>query len=219
VNVFVWLTTTSRDIAALPEPRDSKLLGLALLCAAVFGSVEVGRGRWWPGRYVDRRRTFSRLLLVALNIFAVVMLVPVLDAQVTRSQAERWYGSSSAGPENIPGLSSDGRIVANVFAYDAEGKPLSGVQLFDQTGRPLDVDVEWTGTYRTADGQVTQYPWYHGGQELWNVFPLPVREQAGWRRPHDAWLSPTPPQLPQPPLRVVPRAQLPRTDAAEPSTR
>src|SRR6185503_1336317 len=47
------------------------LLGPALLLAAVVVSVLIGQGRLWPGSGPDRS-TAARVVLVALNVFAVL---------------------------------------------------------------------------------------------------------------------------------------------------
>jgi len=64
----------------------------------------------------------------------------------------------------------------------------------------------------------TTYPWQNGEQQLWNVFPLPVREDNGRGRHPGAWESDKPPFLPQPPMVAVPPALLPSADepAAQP---
>jgi hypothetical protein len=109
-----------------------------------------------------------------------------------------------------PGLRNGNHHVRNVFAYDATGKPLTGVQLYDEQGRPLGVTEDrYYGSYRLVDSRVQTYPWLNGVRPLWNVFPLPVREQRGDRRPQDAWTSTNPPAVPTAPLAVAPPASLP----------
>ncbi|MDQ1633152.1 MAG: hypothetical protein QOC80_3124 [Frankiaceae bacterium] len=59
----------------------------------------------------------------------------------------------------------------------------------------------------------------NGVRPLYNVFPLPVREQGLRSRHRSAWVSGRPPTLPSAPLAVVPPASLPsRTPTASPST-
>ena len=124
--------------------------GWLLLLGAVVGSVQLGRGRLWPG---GRRGLAARLVLLGLNAFAVLVLPLTLswvggsgyasydrgfqdglsEAQLARS------GSGAYGIDEQAGVYSGGRWVSNIYAYDASGKPLVGVQLFDQTGQPIDV--------------------------------------------------------------------------------
>lgn len=121
-------------------------------------SVQWGRGRWgFPG---------LRGLVVAGNVFAVLVLLPVLTA------AQSW-GTETVYVEGDPvssssqGLSMDGQPVENVYAYDAAGNKLSGVQLFDVDGKPLvpNRDVDMTSNQYTPAILET-------GQQAFNVYPL-----------------------------------------------
>ena len=128
-------------------------------------SVQIGRGKFWT----IPRRGMSRVVLLALNLFALTLLPMVFDNLVTTAKVDGWYGGYGAPFSNPPeaGLSFNGRPVRNVYPYDAAGKPLVGVQLVDENGRRLDVDgraYDW-GSPRTV-------PWLNGRTEAWNVFPL-----------------------------------------------
>jgi hypothetical protein len=128
-------------------------LGLVVLAAAVFGSVMLGLGRFWPG---GSRGLLARLVLLGLNSFALVM-TPFALSSVDGSYGHEWdqgwqdgynsrvaesesAGMSGSGPEGQ--LTLDGRTVTNIYPFDAEGRQLAGVQLFDQQGRPLEVSAE-----------------------------------------------------------------------------
>lgn len=198
------------------------LIALLLLIGAVVTSVQIGRGRLWPGttRGAD---AWPRLLLVGLNAFAVLALafvVPQLPTQEDVNLAlDRGYRGGMGGDVG-GGLVYQGEAVQNVFPYDAQGQPLSGVQLFDQNGRPLRLDrtSEFLGwDDHAGDRWSVNYPWMNGGQQLFNVVPLPTREQQRSGRPASAWLSENPPALPTPPLAVVPPASLPSSAADEPT--
>lgn len=217
-----WITVQLLDLMMGPyeyltllPSLGAPLVGPLLLLAAVAGSVQLGRGRLWPA---DRRTVSAsaRAVLVGLNVVAVICLVPVLDrfpgAWESHAMAN---GGGYATPrfQAWSGLVNDHRRVRNVFAYDAQGNPLTGVQLYDQTGRPLAVDPDSFARVRTGTGPGLVYPWLNGTHELWNVFPLPVREQRGWRRPAEVWDAQRPPVLPQPPLAVVPPVALPTPPA------
>ena len=109
-------------------------------------SVLVGLGRLWPG---GEHGPWVRLALLLLNVFAVVLVPPVLlsrdyggsawqrgyDDGWNEAQYDAAIPASSDGGE--AGVYSGGHRVSNVYAYDASGKPLVGVQLFDQDGKPL----------------------------------------------------------------------------------
>lgn len=122
--------------------------GVIVLGVAVVLSVQLGRGKLWPG---ERWRAAAglRVLLLALNVFAIVM-VPVQIGEV--SNGWRWAGydrgyndgyaeSGAEAPKSDAkaGLYAGGKWITNVYAYDAAGQPITGVQLFDQDGKPIDV--------------------------------------------------------------------------------
>ncbi len=137
-------------------------LGFPLLLAAAVISVQIGRGKLWPGR--EPRRGASRQLLLVLNIVAVILVPVVVTQLVTTAKVEEWY--SFTDTPNSDGLTFNGEQVHNIYPYDATGQPLVGVQLVDDNGRPIDVDdrgYEWGGM-RTS-------PWFNGRTQAWNVFP------------------------------------------------
>ncbi|MBA2464565.1 MAG: hypothetical protein H0V42_06275 [Nocardioidaceae bacterium] len=183
--------------------------GLVLLAMAVIGSVLLGMRQLWPASATPRS-VLARIVLLGLNLFAVVSLMAVGDSfssAGTVNQAVYMGGHFTEAPT---GLENDGRLVRNVYAYDAEGNALQGVQLFDQSGRPLAVDPDRVRRVRYRDGVPMTYAWQNGDQFLWNVFPLPVRtDNGGWGRKDSAWESENPPFLPEPPLVAVPPALLP----------
>lgn len=129
-------------------------LGLLVLAVAVFVSIMIGLGRFWPG---GSRGLLARLVLLGLNGFAVVM-TPLALSSAGGSYGYEWnegwqdgYNSgvaevesqvSTAGREGNGQLMLDGRNVTNIYPFDAEGRQLAGVQLFDQQGRPLEVSAE-----------------------------------------------------------------------------
>ncbi|SFC07977.1 hypothetical protein SAMN04487968_103300 [Nocardioides terrae] len=128
----------------------------ALLAAAVVISVQVGRGRLWPG---GRRGAAARVVLLVLNGVAIVavpylvVLMASADSGYDRGQDigydagyhAGYRDGQSGGPDDQSGIFdqagvySDGHWVSNIYAYDASGKPLTGVQLFDQMGKPISV--------------------------------------------------------------------------------
>ena len=221
-----WVAVQLLDLMAGPVEKPtllpslgSQLLSVVLLLAAVVVSTLLGLGRLWPGA-VARRPRNARLLLLALNALAVVVLMVTVrafpDAWQSHQLANGGY-YADARPHYGPGLRSEDHYVRNVFAYDAQGNPLTGVQLFDQRGRPLAVTPDPNhGSYAAGGSRVLTYPWSNGDRRLCNVFPLPVREQRGDQRARDPWGTARPPVLPSAPLAVVPPVSMP-TPAPSPS--
>lgn len=208
------------EYATLVPRFGDPLTGPLLLLAAVLGSVLLGLRRLWPAS-ASPRSLLARTVLLALNAFAVLMLLVTLENFPSSrfiNDASHPAASGMYGPMRFPGLMNDGRAVTNVFAYDAQGNPLTGVQLYDQRGEPLEVAHDRIGRVRTPEGPAVLYPWENGEKNLWHVYPLPVRQQPGWNwAPKEgAWGSERPPYLPQPPLAVVPPASVPLVTDPEP---
>ncbi len=210
VQLLDWVAGPTEYLTVVPSLGVS-LLGPVLLLVAVVLSVQLGRGRLWPATRLPR--SWPREALLALNTVAVAAGLMVWGQFPDAWSAHALSNGQiySDGREHFgPGLRTDNHYVRNVFAYDATGKPLTGVQLYDEQGRPLGVTEDrYYGSYRLVGSRVQTYSWLNGVQPLWNVFPLPVREQRGDRRPRDAWTSTNPPAVPTAPLAVVPPASLP----------
>lgn len=129
------------------------ILGAVVLFAAIFVSIQIGRGRFWPG---GQRGLLARLVLLGLNGFAIAM-VPVVLSNVNsgydgQQWDEAWQSGYQQGQYELTGeqgyadgdaagtwLSLKGKPVHNIYAYDSQGRRMAGVQLFDQDGRPLEV--------------------------------------------------------------------------------
>jgi hypothetical protein len=217
VQLLSLLTSTDGRIDVLPRVGPPGF-ALGVLLVAVVVSVQIGRGRLWPGTRLSS--LFPRLLLLGLNVLAVFVLlvvVPLVPTQDRMSSTfEHGYSIGSGGDLRGSGLMYRGAPVENVFPYDTQGNPLTGVQLFDQDGRPLQLARH---AHFRSDGAedvwTVTYPWFNGGQALRNVVPLPGREQTTERVAPGAWTSANPPALPLPPLAVVPPATLPLPGSAE----
>lgn len=91
---MVALDMTSRGID-YGDPVKLAALGLA-----VVGSVQLGRRRWGTGRLVGRAD--ARLLLVALNVFAVTMLPSAVDRQAWAVAEERAHYFSDTSDATTP---------------------------------------------------------------------------------------------------------------------
>lgn len=129
--------------------------GIILFAVAALGSVQLGRGRFWPG---GDRGLGARLVLLGLNAFAIVITVPVLS-QLGDNYGSDWDTAWNDGYQAARGeiegdngypdgdaagtwLSLKGKPVHNIYAYDSQGRRIAGVQLFDQDGRPLEVAAQ-----------------------------------------------------------------------------
>ncbi|GIT78747.1 hypothetical protein LLS1_04160 [Leifsonia sp. LS1] len=166
VYVVGWLLFTGQA-RLLP----TQILGWVVLGASVLVSVQWGRGRWLPQRWL----TYVRLLASVVAVLAAPFVVGGLASAVNDS------GSYAAGPvDDLPpqGLTLDGSAVTNIFGYDADGRPLDHIQLFDQNGAPL-VTVGGDSTGLDADPNtsdaVVPVPYAKiGSTYVWNVYPLRV---------------------------------------------
>lgn len=142
-----------------------------LAVPAVVLSVQWGRGRWLPRRWLPYVR-------VLINVAALVALPFIGSAVATSINNAAWnaYYVSSTGSGYYPTerIMVNGVPVTNIFPYDANGELLSDVQLFDQDGNPLlaaDDGTDWILVYSESVGAVvpsSRVP----GDGGWNVFPL-----------------------------------------------
>ena len=192
------------------------MLGPLLTLVAGLLSVEVGRGRLWPG--IGRPvRVHARAALLALNVGALVAVVPVVDA-ADRLGPELIAVRDAAGYVDQSGLRLRGDRICNIQPYDADGPPAGGRAAL-RPGRRADHD-QLLEVGRGERGP-QHYPWASLGEDRWNVFPQP--ERTGDRRvKDDAWTSGEPPTLPEPEVLRVPaggaagsRGRRARGDAAE----
>lgn len=142
----------------------------------VLASVQVGRG-------LGHGHRWSRRALMAVNMVAVVLVVPTissLGSAVHERLAAGGYPvyienqAPPAAPKN--GVFVDGQQVSNLFVYDAAGNPLTQVQVFDDRGRPVRTTYDngslgWelpgvAGTWTFLPSQDAD------GRNRWNVYPL-----------------------------------------------
>ncbi|WP_105034408.1 hypothetical protein [Cryobacterium aureum] len=140
-----------------------------VLAVFVILSVQWGRGRWLPWRWLPGFRT-------VVSVCAILVLPVVLSHSAHEANAQN-SAYVDYNPAPTPGLMQSGKQVTNVFAYDADGQPLTDVQLFDQGGRALNVVNDPLNTnylpQLDAAGEkdmVVPSLLVPGGG--WNVFPL-----------------------------------------------
>lgn len=183
------------------------LPGILLFAALLVLSVQWGRGRWAPVRWL-------RGVRVGVSIVAIVtapfLLAGTVDDARSLLISDR---AAAATVSSTPGLALDGERVRNIFAYDADGQPVERVQLFDQNGRPLttvgavDAGMEWDPYFYGGGGPTTVSESIAGRTPVWNAFPL--------REVTEPWSDPTDALAPAFPFTQVPA--LPTTDTPEPS--
>ncbi|WP_104200079.1 hypothetical protein [Cryobacterium sp. Y29] len=147
------------------------------LAAFVVLSVQWGRGRWLPWRWLPRFRT----VVSVCAVLALPLMLNLTAHQAANAQASAYSDDISY---STTGLMQNGEQVTNVFAYDADGQPLTDVQLFDQDGRALSVVFDPARTNNLPQFDVA------GGHDLvvpsllvpggsgWNVFPLRLVKSA-----------------------------------------
>lgn len=182
-SVLLW--TGGWALAVVPDDSvDGGLITLALIAV----SVQLGRQRLpvldrWAGRAA------YRVLLVALNVLAVVML-PVVANGLADGDSQNYlagyvqghsqgYDQASMQTSGLEeSIYANGRRVTNIFPYDAAGNPLVGVQLYDQSGSPIDLFPDDECVYENDQpvNSVLQYfPWSDGAAQKRNVVPLPSK--------------------------------------------
>lgn len=134
-----------------------------LLIVLVVISVQWGRGRW-------ARSAPARALRTTVSVVTAASLVVLIPVAIDEMVRDPYIESSYGPPYDMPGLALDGKVITNLFAYDADGELLDRVQLFDQDGKPLT-----TVGGVDEDGRVTDPI---TGESIapadgaWNVFPL-----------------------------------------------
>lgn len=125
--------------------------GLESWLVGVLGaiaSIQLGRGRYWPG---GRRSLGPRLTLLGINAVALLAIGISIGelGNVQYSDWQRGYDSAWSDAQEGAGVAPDsagvysrGYSVTQIFPYDASGRPLVGVQLFDQRGKPIKVEAD-----------------------------------------------------------------------------
>ncbi|MDY0828434.1 hypothetical protein SK224_04765 [Microbacterium sp. BG28] len=195
----------------------TNVVAWAILAALVLLSIQWGRGKWLPRRWM---RGLRSVLNVVATIVAAIALIaaPTVLPQYFASQSA--YANDIPADTSQPGLVLDGERVRNIYAYDVEGNPLENVQLYTDQGTPLTtVGTEgrtngwwWDEYFLGGGGPVTTAYEGTGRSPLWNVFPL--REATGV----STWdVDAAVPTLPRAPFAQVPAVPVQSGAGAEPT--
>lgn len=169
--------------------------------ALIVTSVQFGRGRWMPRRWM-------RGAVVAASVIIAALSLPWMAAWAANQLAPQPSAGSNWTPPS--GLSRDGVPVGNIFAYDAEGMPLEQVQLFDQNGEPLNLVDAGSAPFAYVFDSMLIPSDDVAGRAGWNVYPLASGTLDEQGNLEDA-LSP---EFPFPNVRAL--AGLDDTDASDP---
>ena len=190
-----------------------------VLAAFVILSVQWGRGRWLPWRWLPGFRT-------VVSVCAVLVLPIVLALTANQANAQAG-GYLEYNPYSTPGLMQNGQEVTNVFAYDADGQPLTDVQLFDQDGRALNVVNDPANTNylpqlfdATGEQDMVVPSLLVPGGGGWNVYPLRLVKSADVDYTYDylgqAYQADAAP-APFPFAQVRPLVEVPAADEPSPT--
>jgi hypothetical protein len=131
LHVAMWgQTPTAYDVAWLPT--SSWGVGMALWAAASVVSIQIGRGKLWPG---GQRSTAALVAVVLLNTGTLASSVVVWDQldRVLDNDVQSWDGND-VNPDVI---TYQGRQSCSLRVYDKHGKQVRFVKIEDQSGRIL----------------------------------------------------------------------------------
>lgn len=131
LHVAIWgQTPDAYDVAWLPT--SSWGVGLLLWASASVVSIQIGRGKLWPG---TRRTTAAIVAWVAIDVATLAGGVVVWDQmdRVLDTEAQSWDGNDT-NPAVITYLDQQS---CSLRVFDAEGKRLHNVTIEDQSGRLL----------------------------------------------------------------------------------
>lgn len=131
LHVAIWgQTPWAYDVAWLPT--SSWGVGMLLWAAASVVSIQVGRGRLWPG---GQRTTAALVAVVLLNLGTLAGTVVVWD-QLDRvlDSREQSHDGSGVKPADVAYMDEQ---TCPLLVFDADHKRLRGVQILDPSGRVL----------------------------------------------------------------------------------
>jgi hypothetical protein len=131
LHVALWgQTPDAYDVAWLPT--SSWGLGVLLWAVAAVISIQIGRGKLWPG---GQRSTAALVAVVVMNAVTLAGTYVVWD-QVNRvldDTAQSWYS-----PDTNPAvITYQEQQSCSLKVFTADGKRLHNVTIEDQSGRLL----------------------------------------------------------------------------------
>lgn len=107
-------------------------LPLWLFPVAAFVSIMWGRGIWFNNR-------FFKSILLPLNLFAILMIIPAVDSAART--VDQYLANNdlvqSTDYANRQGLQLNGDQVLQIKAFDETGTEVTGLTYQDQNGNPL----------------------------------------------------------------------------------
>ena len=113
-------------------PTSSWGVGMALWVAASVVSIQIGRGRIWPG---GQRGTAAAFILLVVNVATLGSSLIVWDQvdRVLNHRAESYDGNDT----NPDVITYQDQQSCNLLVFGADGAQLTGVRIEDQSGRVL----------------------------------------------------------------------------------
>jgi len=131
LHVALWgQRPDAYDVAWLPT--SSWGMGLLLWAGAAVISIQIGRGKLWPG---GQRSTAALVGLVLLNVGTLAATVVVWDQldRVLDDDVQSWDGYDV----NPTVITYQDQQSCSLMVFDADGKRLRHVTIEDQSGRLL----------------------------------------------------------------------------------
>jgi hypothetical protein len=139
----VYFIDRSSSIGLLPRLGGSTIAGVAILAAAVIGSI-------WVGGRAGGLSRWPRWMLYGGSTLMVLFAIAGFAHADQSTRGNNYY---PVGNGNTDPYSN----VRDVYVYDENGKPLHGVYLVDQDGNPI--SIGWSGYCAAgAAAQANTYP-------------------------------------------------------------
>jgi hypothetical protein len=134
----VYFIDRNSSIGLLPRLGGSAIAGVAILTAAVIGSI-------WVGHRGGGLSRWPRWILYAGSTLMVLFAIAGFAHADGSTRGNNYYPVGNTDPYGN---------VRDVYVYDENGKPLHGVYLVDQDGNPI--TIGWCGFQPT--GPANRYP-------------------------------------------------------------
>lgn len=160
---FLHLITIPNQV--IPAPYEWSASYFWVNAGAILLSIQWGRGRWVPKR-------FLRILRTAMSVAAVLAIAPMLSSFA----ASPYFECEEILPAD--GLLLDGTQIGNIFPYNEKGELLRDVQLYTDKGTPIRLYGGRSDSYAMgweSPNTESHYllPFYDVHEKaFWNVYPL-----------------------------------------------